>query len=95
MTEAILTSARSFAPNEDVVARTVGDDVILLDLEAGTYYSLNAVGATVWQGIADGETSETIAARIAGDYDITAERALADIGALIGDLAEKGLVVQR
>lgn len=37
-----------------VLARTVGDETVILDLASGSYFGLDPVGARVWQLLADG-----------------------------------------
>ena len=44
----------SFSLSEDVVARVVGEETMLLDLASGTYFGLNPVGGRFWQLLEDG-----------------------------------------
>jgi len=37
-----------------VMARTVGDETVILDLASGTYYGLDPVGARIWQLMSEG-----------------------------------------
>ena len=54
-----------------VMARTVGDETVILDLASGTYYGLDPVGARMWQLMTDGQTLAAIcddaAGRVRGD----------------------------
>ena len=38
-----------------VMARTVGDETVILDLASGTYYGLDPVGARMWQLMSEGQ----------------------------------------
>jgi hypothetical protein len=38
-----------------VMARTVGDETVILDLANGTYYGLDPVGARMWQLMSEGQ----------------------------------------
>jgi hypothetical protein len=75
-----------------VFAREFDEELVLLDLTGGEYYGLDRLGARVWNGLVAGRTITEIAREIAGDYDVTLEALLADLVALVRDLAEKGLV---
>lgn len=75
-----------------VLARPVGEQLVLLDLESGCYFSLNTVGAFVWQQLERGETPAVIAERIAAEYEVSAAQAAADLDALLTDLVGHGLV---
>ena len=52
MSEAVYEVGASVRPKQDVIARTVGDETILLDLQSGTYFTLNRVGSVIWQALA-------------------------------------------
>jgi hypothetical protein len=73
---------------QEVEGRTV-----LLDIDSGEYFALNGVGRSVWD-LCDGtRTVAEVVAAICGEYDVSAETASDDTGALIESLAEAGLVV--
>lgn len=78
--------------NEDVVARRVGEETVLLDLDSGVYFTLNQVGSIVWRGLERSESVATIVARIVAEYDVATNEAEADVAALLEQLAEKGLL---
>jgi hypothetical protein len=76
---------------ESVHARTFDNELIVLDLGAGEYYALDAIGSAVWGGFADGKCAEEIARGIVTRYDVEFERALADVIDLGSDLVSRGL----
>ena len=77
-----------------VHARLFDDELIMLDLARGEYFSLDHIGAHLWAGLEAGRTFEEIAGEIAAQYDVTPERALADLFALGEELIAKGLIVR-
>ena len=78
-----------------VMARDVGGEVVVLDLEGGTYYGLDAVGAQIWQHLSQNKTlAETLAA-ILGLYDVSREQAQRDLIALVRDLQSHKLIELR
>ena len=67
-------SASSFRVNEpSVVYQAFTDEVVLINLESGNYYSVAKSGAEIWSLIAAGTTvpdlEERIASRYTGDPD--------------------------
>lgn len=54
-----------------VIQETFDDEVIIINLESGTYYSLDSVGADLWplidRGLALGEMIDTLARRYEGE----------------------------
>jgi len=81
-----------FVVKADVVARTVADEMILLDLETGIYFTLNPVGAVIWKSLEAGLGREAIIAAIVEQYDTDAPTASADFDEYIQALASEGLV---
>jgi hypothetical protein len=79
-------------PSPQVYARPFGDEVVLLDFALGEYFGLDAVGACIWKGLERGRTLPDIAASIAEQYEVTNERALADVLVLVESLRKSSLV---
>jgi len=74
------------------MARTVGDETVILDLASGTYFGLDPVGARMWQLMADGQTLATICDTLLDEYEVTREALEGDILRLTEELRFKGLV---
>jgi hypothetical protein len=83
------------APKTDVVARAAGDEMILLDLETGVYFTLNAVGAAIWKGLEAGSDSSVILAAVVDQFEVDEDTAKADIGEYLDALAAEGLVLRK
>ena len=90
-----VVSLSDAAIKRDVVARAVGDETILLDLETGTYFTLNPVGALAWKGLETGATRDEILASVLDRFEVDAPTAAADIQEYLHDLISQGLVVVR
>lgn len=80
-------------PSKDVVARKVGGEIVLLDLESGQYFGLDSVGARIWELIeCDQYSLSDIRDQIIAEYDATADVIEKDLLALVGDLRDRKLV---
>ena len=77
---------------EGVLARKGAKELILLDPDSGAYFTLDEVGARVWE-LCDGTRAvDEIAAILATEYDAPQDAISADIEELIEDLAGEKLV---
>lgn len=79
--------------SEDVVARDVGGEMVLLDLASGLYFGLDPVGSRAWERLSEsavtlGELTDVIEAAFYAPRDVIA----ADLERLIAQLTEKKLV---
>jgi hypothetical protein len=84
-------SAKVSIPTQ-VMARTVGDETIILDLASGTYYGLDPVGARMWQLMSEGNSLNSVCDSMLGEYEVTREALEGDIRRLTEELQAKGLV---
>ena len=75
-----------------VMARTVGDETVILDLASGTYYGLDPVGARMWQLMSEGQPLAAICNLLLDEYEVTREALEGDILRLTEELRAKGLV---
>jgi hypothetical protein len=82
--------------SDDVVAREVGGEHVLLHLGTGTYFGLNAVGGRVWQMLEQGDTPiSQLCAVIAAEFDAPPETIAQDVAALAQDLIAHDLVTRK
>ena len=77
----------------DVVWSAVDGEAVLLDVASGYYFSLNKVGAIVWDML-DGEKSlGVIRDAICARFSVSPETAWRDISGLIQHLAREKLAI--
>lgn len=67
-------------------------EAIVIDLESGTYFSLNEVGTVFWQRLDGQQTLRQHAEAIATDYDVDVSVAVADLIELAARLCSDRLV---
>jgi hypothetical protein len=75
------------------MARTVGDETVILDLASGTYFGLDPVGARIWALMGERKTLAEICATMLEEYEVEREQLETDVLRLSGELVERGLVV--
>lgn len=75
-----------------VVTREVGGETMLLDLDSGTYFGLDAIGGRIWTALEDGLSLREACDIIAGEYDVGRDVLEADVVGLAGELAARGLI---
>ena len=78
-----------------VTSRQLDDELILLDLRGGEYFSLNRSGAAVWQALADGHDLAQIDDEVAGQWPVPPEERWQMISAIVTELLKRGLVERR
>lgn len=89
-----MTSAldRRVVVNPDVVFRDIEGDTVLLHLERGIYFGLEAVGTRVWTALVEHGCARPAVASILDDFEVTEDVLERDIARFLDALAEKDLV---
>jgi hypothetical protein len=54
-----------------VMARTVGEETVILDLASGTYFGLDPVGARIWQLLGEGRTLAEVCDAMQQSHDVS------------------------
>jgi len=68
------------------------DGAVLLDIQRGTCFSINSVGAHIWQQIAAGHPLAVIAEGISRTFSIPYQQAWIDVSEFVQQLAEREMV---
>ena len=80
------------SPVESVLTRTVGDEMVLLNLSTEYYFGLDPVGAAMWQAICDTGTLTGAQEVLSGVYDVETARVGNDLRDLVEQLVEHHLL---
>ena len=95
-------AAKSEIHDDSVIAVTsrqiscgLGAEAAILQMESGKYYSLNPVGARVWQLLASPKQVSELLATVLAEYEVPADRCRADLLALLQKLQAAGLIEVR
>jgi len=77
--------------SRDAVACEFGNGLALLDMRSNIYYSLNSVGAYIWELIQEPKPIAEIRSAVLERYNVEPERCKADVDGLLKGLADAGL----
>ena len=77
---------------QEVIARQVGEETVMLDLAKGAYFGLDPVGARMWQLLAEGRTLAEVCDAIMAEYEASRDTIEGDLLTLVDDLMKQGLI---
>ncbi len=86
-----------FRPRGEYVAREIGGEMILVPVRSGvaeldSIFTLNEVGAVIWEGVVRGNTLEEIVAAVVTGFEVDEEPAFRDAVEFLESLRENGVV---
>ena len=89
-----------YAPLEDVVARLIEDELIIVPLGAGIgdredeLYTLNETGRAIWARLDGKATLRAVIHDLEADFDSAAGEVEKDVLGLVGELLKRNMLVE-
>lgn len=81
----------TFILSRDAVFRDLDGEAVILDLDGGLYFGLNAVGTRMWQLIEQHGRLRVVFEELCHEYDVAPDVLERDLLGLVGRLAEARL----
>ncbi len=75
-----------------VLSTEVEGEVVMMDMENGLYYGLDAIGTDIWQRLEEPMTVGELVAGLSQSYAADREIIERDVSALLLRMAEHGLI---
>jgi len=79
----------------DVLARQLGDEAVILNLESGKYFGLNEVGSRVWDLLLTPRSLGSLQETLLQEYEVSADDLWRDLESLVSELVRHGLAEVR
>jgi len=76
-----------------VINETIEGESVIINLDTGIYYSLDNIGAIIWDALGNGHSVTDLSASIASHYQIDAEDVETTINDLINKLLAEKLII--
>ena len=86
------TDVRYRVRSEDIAAKVLDGEAVIINLSSGIYYSLDGTGALAWALLERGHTVAEASARLADRHGVDLGRATSDVAALVDRLIAEGLL---
>ena len=88
---------KSFIKAEDLMSRNIAGETLIVPIrnrvgDLSSIYTLNEVGARVWQMIDANREVKEIIEVISAEYDVARDEAAKDVLDLLGSMEEAGLI---
>jgi len=81
--------------SRDQVSTALADEAVILGMTDGVYYGLDPVGARIWQLVEQPIVLADVVETLLDEYEVARELCTADVIALAGELAARGLLEVR
>src|SRR5215475_11511434 len=90
----MITLQSRLRPNEnEVAAKVIDGEAIIINLATGIYYSMDKVGGEMWELLAAEYRLEEVVAAVTARYEVSREQAQADVERLAAELVQENLLL--
>lgn len=81
-----------YSINDKVVFREVGENIVLINLNTGYYYSFNGLGSLIFNSLVKKMDIDQILREIVGNFDIAREGAEKDLKEFLDKLEKEDIL---
>ena len=80
--------------NSNVLFSKIGEEIILMSMEAESYFSLNSVGSRIWELLSiKSLTLDEIIHQLSNEYNISIEDCRKDVMEFLDEMSGKKLIL--
>jgi len=89
-----ITLGATVVRSNDVLVSPVDDELVMMDLERGMYYALNATGADIWARLAQPVAVADLCDQLMQKYEVDRATCQADVLTVLNEMAANGLLAK-
>jgi hypothetical protein len=79
-------------PNPNVIARRIGDDIVLFHLDSDRFYELNGTAARFWELLSEGQDTAEIRNQLLEEFSVEGEQLDGEAATLLDSLQKEDLI---
>jgi hypothetical protein len=83
---------KRFIRNHETISGQIDDELVMMDIEKGSYFSLNTVATRIWELLEGPLTIEGLCDLLLKEYDVDLSECRADVKEHLTKMQELGLV---
>jgi len=83
-----------YTRNTRTISGRLHDELVMMDIEQGKYFSLNPVATRIWDLMENPASAEELCNQLRDEYEVDSLRCRAEVSELLDDMFRLGLVVK-
>lgn len=85
---------RNWKVSEEVLSSKIDEEVVLMSIQAGFYFTLDSIGSRIWELLSEKPyTLEELVQTLMEEYEVDEVTCRADVQAFIDEMSEKKLIL--
>jgi len=83
---------KRYIRNLKTISGRLHDEMVMMDIEQGKYFSLNPVATRIWELLEEHADSDTICNKLLDEYDVNPDQCRAEVSQVLEELLGMGLI---
>ena len=89
-----MENSRKYIRNGKTISGRLHDEMVMMDLEQGKYFSLNPVATRIWELLEAPVTVDELCGHLTVEYEISKAECLAELTEHLNEMIRLGLVLR-
>lgn len=78
--------------SSDVLASSMGEELVMVDLDSGSYFGLDSIGAEIWARLEKPVLVSALCEELEREFEVDPATCTGDVLSLLNRMAEEGLL---
>jgi hypothetical protein len=83
---------QKYIRNKELITADLEEDLVMLDIDQGKYFSLNPIGKKIWELLETEASLDEICSKLLLEYDVSMEECTNDVKNHLEELAQLKLI---
>jgi hypothetical protein len=92
MNDTQTSSGKMLRRADGLMTAAVNDELLMMSIEHGKYFNLNAVGTRIWELLETPTTLDGLVAALTTEYDVAPDTARQEVEHFVNALRDRGLL---
>jgi hypothetical protein len=84
---------KNYIRNNSTISGRLHDELVMMDVEKGKYFSLNPVATRIWDILEKSLSAEELCLQLTEEYEVDAEQCRKEVVELLEEMHKLGLII--
>lgn len=84
----------SYTQNKDIIGSPIDDEMVMMDVDKGSYFGLNSMGSEIWNSIEEPKTIQELVDELIKEYEISEDECKTEVTKFIDALVDVNLIIK-
>lgn len=85
---------KKYSRNLEIIDSQIDDEVVMMNVEKGSYYGLNNIGSAIWEALEEPKSINELVDKFTEEYDVSVEDCKTDITLFIENMVKANTLIK-